>query len=161
METIFAPLFPGVDENFGVGLGGEAVATEKKGFAQLAIVVKLAVEEDGYVPGFIPNGLISAGQIDDAETAHAEGQARDARLVEEKTFTVGAAVLQSGGHGADTRLGVLVMCSEGDAANSAHATLQSPEWKKKWRPRGRCGCAGGNAERASGDRRTRPAAGEE
>ena len=132
-----------------------------KGFAQLAIVVELAVEEDSYVVGFIPDGLIAAGQIDDAEAAHAEGQARGARFVEEKTFAVGSAVSQSGGHGADTRLGVLVMCSEGDAANSAHATLQSPEGKKKWRRRGRYDGASGNEERANDDRRTRPAADEE
>src|SRR5450755_3787082 len=157
VEAIFAPLFPGMDENFGVGLSGEAMAAEKQSFAQLAIVVELTVEEDGCVVSFIPDGLIAAGQIDDAEAAHAEGQARGARIVEKKTFVVGSAVLQGGGHGADTRLGTLVMSSEGDAANAAHAILQSPERKKKWRPRERYAGAGGNEERASDGRRTRQA----
>ena len=65
-EALFAPLFPGMHEYFGVGLRGEAVAAKKEGFTQLAIVVEFAVENDRDVVGFVPDGLVAAGQINNA-----------------------------------------------------------------------------------------------
>ena len=97
-QRIFPPLFPGVNQNLRVRLRGKPMAAERKPLAQFAIVVQLAVEEDGDVLGFVPNGLVAARKIDDAQTAHAEREPRRARIACEKTFLIGAAMAHRGGH---------------------------------------------------------------
>ncbi len=76
-----------------------------QGFAQLAIVIKLAVENYGDIVGFIPDGLVAAGQVNNAEAAHAQRQAGDARFIEKKSFAIGTAMDHRGGHGPYARIG--------------------------------------------------------
>ena len=79
------------------------MAAERKPLAQFAIVIQLAVEEDGNVLGFVPNGLVAARKIDDAQTAHAEREPWRACIACEKTFLIGTAVAHHGGHHARAR----------------------------------------------------------
>src|ERR1700682_1347546 len=55
-QEVFAPLFPCMNQNLRVRLGGEAVTAERQALAQVAIVVQLAVEDDGDVLGFVLGG---------------------------------------------------------------------------------------------------------
>ena len=61
-----------MDDHFGVGVGIEAMAGLFEFLAQLGEIVNFAVEHhpDGFV--FIVDGLVAAGQVDDAEPAHAQ-----------------------------------------------------------------------------------------
>jgi hypothetical protein len=64
---------------------------------------------------------MSARKVDDAEPAHAQGETRRARVVEEEPFIVGAAMLKSGGHGADPLVGLGGAVCECGPANTTHA----------------------------------------
>src|SRR5580704_3842143 len=119
-ETLLAPFFPGMHEDFGVGLGGKAMAAEGQGFAHLAVVVQFAVKNYSDIVSFVPNGLLTAGQIDNGQAAHAQSQTGGAGFVHEEALAIGTAVRHSGGHNAHARFGVLLRCSESSAANSAH-----------------------------------------
>ena len=61
---------------------------------ELAIVVDLAVEHDPHGPVFVRHGLLTAGQVDDAQTAHAE---RDA-VAEIDAFLVRATMDHDAAH---------------------------------------------------------------
>jgi hypothetical protein len=52
-------------------LSGEKVAREREPLPNFAVIIKFAVKDYANGVGFIPNGLMSAGEIDDAEAAHA------------------------------------------------------------------------------------------
>jgi hypothetical protein len=119
-EAIFAPFFPGVYEDFSVGLRGEAVAAQLQRVAELAVVVKFTIEDYGDVAFFVPDGLMAAGQIDDAEAAHSESEAGSARFVEEEAFFIGATMEKRGGHGPNTGLRTRMILSECGAADATH-----------------------------------------
>ena len=127
-EEIFAPLFPTVNENFRVGLRCEMMPGEEEAFAQFAVVVQLAVEDDGYVGGFVPNGLVTAGNVDDAKAAHAQGEARSARVVRKEPVIVGTTMAHGRSHASHARLGFFAIGSVSESADSAHAAILSPDW---------------------------------
>src|SRR5712664_3645426 len=112
-----------MNENFRVRLRDEAVTAERQALAQVAIVVQLAVEDDRDVLGFVPGGLVTAGQINDAQPAHPQCKSWRPRITGKKAFFIRTAMLHRRGHRAHARLGIRVARSEGDAAYAAHATV--------------------------------------
>jgi len=56
------------------------VAAERQSLAQVAVVVKLAVEDDRDVLGFVPEGLAAAGEVNDAQPAHPKGESGRTRV---------------------------------------------------------------------------------
>src|ERR1700694_4671665 len=112
-----------MNQNLSVRLRGEVVTAERQALAQVAIVVQLAVEDDRDVLGFVPGGLVAAGQIDDAQPAHPQCESRRPRIAGKKSFFIRTAMFHRRGHRAHARLGISVARSESDAAYAAHATL--------------------------------------
>ena len=121
LGTLFFPFFPGVRDGFRVRLRGEGMAQSQQARPQLAVVVDFAVEDDGYVVCLIPNGLAAADKVDDAQPAHAERYAGCARLFDQVSFIVGAAVAHGCGHRAHAGFSLRGMCCRDGAANPAHA----------------------------------------
>jgi len=78
-----------MNQNLRVRLRGEAVAAKRQALAQIAIVVQLAVEDDRDVLGFVPEGLVAAGQIDNAQPAHPQCETRRARIAGKKPSSSG------------------------------------------------------------------------
>jgi hypothetical protein len=68
--------------------------------AQLEEVVDLAVGDDVHVAGLVRDRLLSRGEIDDRQAAHAEGGARQAHTA----GFVGTAVQQRLHHAGDVRI---------------------------------------------------------
>ena len=130
-ETIFAPFFPGMHEDFGVGLRGEAMAAADEAFTQLSIVIQFAVKNYRDIASFVPNGLVAAGQVDDGQAAHAQSETGYAWFVHDEALAVGTTMRHGGGHHAHTRAGVVIRSSKGRAANSAHAIFLSQEETKR------------------------------
>ncbi len=91
--------------------------------AQFAIVVELAVEDYSDVFGFVPEGLVSAGQINDAQPAHPQGESWRAPIANQKSFFIRATVAHRCGHRAHTQLRFGVARGKGDSADAAHATV--------------------------------------
>ena len=123
VERVFAPLFPGVDENFRVGLRRKAVSAEDQALAQITVTVQLTVEYHRDVFGFIPDGLVTAGQIDNAEPAHAQSEPGGTGFAQEEPFFIRAAVAHRRAHRPYSRFCIGIARSEGDSANPAHAIL--------------------------------------
>ena len=122
-QGILAPLFPCVNENFRIRLRCEAVAAKRQALSQVAIVVKLAVEDHRHVFGFVPDGLMAAGQVDDAQPAHPQCEPRRARISRKKALVIGTALAHRGGHGANARFCFPSPRSKRDAAYTAHAIV--------------------------------------
>src|SRR5258708_35143606 len=130
VKQVFAPLFPAVNKNFGIGFGLEAVSGENQTLTQFAIVVKLSVEDHRDVMGFIPDGLMPARQINDAEAAHSEGEAGDAGVLDEEAFVIGAAVKHGLRHGSDAAFGIVTGGGGGGGPNNTHTAFYFPGWEE-------------------------------
>src|ERR1017187_3807541 len=77
-----------MNNDFGVGVGVEAMAAAFELGAEFGEIVNLAVENDPCAAVFVEDGLMASGEIDDAEAAHAEASA----VGDVKSLIVGAAV---------------------------------------------------------------------
>jgi threonine dehydrogenase-like Zn-dependent dehydrogenase len=64
---------------------------------------------------------MSAGEIDDAEAAHAEREAGDAGVFDEETFVIRAAMEHRRGHGSDAAFGIVTRWGVSETADTAHA----------------------------------------
>jgi hypothetical protein len=64
---------------------------------------------------------VSPGQIDDAEAAHAEGEAGDAGVFDEEAFVVRAAMKHGLRHSPDAAFGIVAGGGIGEATDTAHA----------------------------------------
>ena len=95
---------------------------ERQALAQFTIVVQLAVEHDGDIARLIPDRLVAADQVDDAEPPNAQCQAHCSRISGEKALIVRTTMAHRGSHGPDTRFGFSRAGYERDAADAAHAT---------------------------------------
>src|SRR5581483_7629216 len=75
LNAISAVLFVEMNDDFGVGVRGKAMAAGFQVRTKLLEIVDLAVVDDpnGFI--FVEDGLVPAGQIDDAQTAHAQSNA--------------------------------------------------------------------------------------
>ncbi len=124
LDAIVAPLLKGVDDDFGIAAGAEAVAGGFELFAQISEIVNLAVKGDPDGAVFIAHGLLAKGGVDDGEAAVAEGDV----LADEVAVAIGAAVGECGGHGADggfIRDGFGVRDDAGDAAHREDSYFSS------------------------------------
>jgi hypothetical protein len=121
VEQIFAPLFPTVNEDFGIRVGRKAMTREREALTKFTIVVKFPVEDHADVVRFIPNRLVTARQVDDAEATHGESGSGAAWIVREKPVFVGTAMKHAGGHGMDESISGRGGGSIGEAADAAHA----------------------------------------
>ena len=97
VEHPFLMVFPAVRDDFGVAVGGEAMAAAFQLGLHLGVVEQLAVEDDGDAAVLVEDGLPAVGQADDAEAARGERQAGPF----EEAVLVRAAVDDGVGHGAD------------------------------------------------------------
>jgi hypothetical protein len=95
----------------------ESVAQAGEGFAQLAEIVNLAVEDDRDAPGFVPHRLRSAGEIDDGEAPHPQVHGG----LFEAAFVVRPAVAQRRQHAPQRFTGLDAGLDSNNAANAAHS----------------------------------------
>ena len=72
MDEVNAPLFVGVDDGLGVGLGFEGVAVGDELVADLGEIVGFAVVGDPDRPVLVGQGLVAGHQVDDAQPAVAQ-----------------------------------------------------------------------------------------
>ena len=112
-----------MNQNLRVRLRGEAVAAERQALAEVAIVVHLAVEDDRDVLGFVPDGLVAARHIDNAQSAHPQRESRGARISGQEALVIRPAMPHRSGHGANARFCLRRPRSKRDAADTAHATV--------------------------------------
>ena len=75
-DTLLAPFFIGMDDNFGVGVRAEFVPEAFEALAQLPEIIDFTVEDNSNIADFVENGLVAAGKIDDAEAAHPQRRGR-------------------------------------------------------------------------------------
>ena len=73
MHAVVSPLLVGVNDGLGVGASAIDVAGRLEPGAQVRVVVDLAIEGDPDGAGFVRQRLLSAGQVDNAESAVTEG----------------------------------------------------------------------------------------
>src|SRR5215470_14553927 len=97
-------------------------------FAEFAVVVQFAVEDDSYIASFIPDGLLAAREINDAEPPQAQCQAGRARIVHKKSVFVGAAMAHGRSHHAHARLRFAIVACISEPTDSAHVAILSRVW---------------------------------
>src|SRR5271157_314049 len=109
-----------MNNDFGVGVGIEAMAAAFELGAEFGKVVNFAVENDPCVAVFVEDGLMSSGEVDDAEAAHAETSA----VGDVETLVVGAAVHDLVAHMAHKCFGnvALASCAH-HSSDSTHGLL--------------------------------------
>ena len=84
----FAPGFPGMDDDFGIGMGAEGVAERLQFGHQFLKVVDFAIEHDDDRTVLVEQGLLAGGQVDDGQAPMPQA---DAGLQVQAAF-VGAAM---------------------------------------------------------------------
>ena len=75
LYAIVSVLFVQMDNGFSVAVGTVAVATRLKLPAKLGVIVDFAVEDDPDGTSFVAYWLMTAGDVNDAQAAHADGDA--------------------------------------------------------------------------------------
>src|SRR3954470_21716832 len=109
-----------MDDDLGVAGRLELVAARDEALAQLAIIVDLAVENDGVAAGLVGDGLLAAAEIDDREAPHAERAA----VIEELAVVVGAAMedgtIHRGERAADRFRRAEVVGRRDESVNATH-----------------------------------------
>src|SRR5215475_5118821 len=88
MNAVAAVLFIEMNNCFGIAIGAVTVAERLELRPQLGMVVNFAVEYNPDCPGFIADGLVTAGFIDDTEAAHSDS----GLSIDVNTLIVGAAM---------------------------------------------------------------------
>ncbi len=104
---------------------------KRQAFAQFPVVVEFPVENHRHVARFIPHGLVAGLQVDDAETPHAQRQARSARFVDEKSVIVRSAMPHRRSHRPHLRLRLGGAPGKRDSADPAHALLDLRRAKER------------------------------
>src|SRR3989454_7370969 len=125
-----------MDEDLGVGLGGEPVAGREELLAELAVVVDLSVLDDPHRRVLVGHRLVAALDVDDRQPPHAESYAVEM----DASFIVRSAVDHRPAHSLD-KLTPACGVSAGDAADSAHLVAGHP-LRRAGLPLG-VGCRGG------------------
>src|SRR5207245_1188172 len=75
LDHPLAPFLIAMDEDLGVGLGGEPVAGREELLAELAVVVDLSVLDDPHRRVLVGHRLVAALDVDDRQPRHAESYA--------------------------------------------------------------------------------------
>jgi len=105
-QAALAPFLIGVNEHFGVGMGAEAVAATFERGAQMREIVDFAVEDDAHRAVFVEHRLVAAGEINNAQPAHAQHGAGFGQ----HTPVVRATMDHFREHGTDARFGHFAAC---------------------------------------------------
>src|SRR5262249_37826942 len=90
-------LFVEVNNRFCIRIGPVSVAALLESLTQLRMVINFAIEDDPNGPIFVAEGLVSAGDVNNAEPAHPDG----GWAVGIYAFIVWAAVRHGGAHAAN------------------------------------------------------------
>ena len=72
LHAFRAHLFVEMNDDFGIGLGVEAMTALFQFGAELRKIVDFAIEDDPRAAVFVEYRLVAAGKVDDAEAAHSE-----------------------------------------------------------------------------------------
>src|SRR5258708_1563018 len=72
LNAIAAVLFVKMNDGFGIAIGAIAVAALLQFLAQFGVIVDFAVEDNPNCAVFVAERLVPAGDINDAQTAHAD-----------------------------------------------------------------------------------------
>ena len=116
-DEVLAVFLVKVDDDLGVGVGVETVAAGQKRGLEGREIEDLAVVDDPDRLVFIMDGLAPGGQVDDAQTAHPQGN----RAVGVISVLVRAPVDDDVAHGPGQGPGVLGQSRRAvDSANTAH-----------------------------------------
>src|SRR5581483_687761 len=120
--------FVEMDDDLGVGHGGKRVATGDQLFAQGAVVVDFAVEDQPHRAVLVGHGLTPARHVDDAEARVRKSRRTDV----EDLAVIRSAVRERRRHPREDfgrrRLTVELQ----DSAESAHSSQNFPNWLSKY-----------------------------
>jgi hypothetical protein len=98
------------------------VAASFQRATQLLVIVDLAVEDNGDVVGFVEDGLVTAGKVNDTEAAHSESHGGS----DEQPIFVRAAMPKRLHHPARNGFGLFGALNSNDATDSTHSALLYP-----------------------------------
>ena len=122
-HTGFAPGFPGVDDDFGIGMGAEGVAQGFELGHEFLKVGDFAVEHDDDRAILIEQRLLAGGQVDDRQPPVAQSHAR----FQMQAAFVGAAMELRFVHAMEQRAWNLARFTGiENAGNAAHGMSQVP-----------------------------------
>src|SRR5690606_791635 len=110
-------LFVEVYNHLAVAAGPEPVAAAHEACPQLTVIENLAIANDPYIPGLVPQRLLSAGRVHDAQARIGQPDA----VAKVESCCVRAAMLQQRNH--CLQLGTLHRCRRAkitDTGDSAH-----------------------------------------
>ncbi len=121
MAGAFAsPLLVGMHHYFGIGIRLEAMSQGFQSGAQFAEIINFSVEDYRKGSRLIPDRLVAARKIDDAEAAHSQGDGRG----DENSFGVRATMMHgrehAPGQGFDRRSFIFSVFGRDNAADAAH-----------------------------------------
>jgi hypothetical protein len=120
--AVGAHFFVEVDNGFGVTIRDEAVAAAFEIGTKFLEVVDLAIEDDPDGTVFIEDGLMTAGNVDNAEAGHAEA----GTILREDALIVGAAMNDGLTHPVDGGgFDSIASLAAHDACDSAHSSILS------------------------------------
>src|SRR6185369_10439411 len=123
VRTISAKLIVRVHNRFGVAVGVESVAQLLEFFAQLEIVVDLAVEDDPRAAILIVDGLLSALEVNDGQAAHRQTNG----AVHVETVFIRAAMTDSFIHPPQQLLVNRLAVVPNDSCDSTHTAYIKPQ----------------------------------
>jgi hypothetical protein len=103
-------------------MGAKRVAASFQRAAQLPEIVDLTVEDDGDVPRFVEDGLVSAGKVNDAQAAQTKRHGGS----DEQPIFVRAAMPERLHHPAGNGFGLFGALNSNDATDSTHSALLYP-----------------------------------
>ena len=73
LDTVIPVLLVSVNDGLGVAIRTKVMTTLLKLFLQFTIVIDLPIQDDEDALIFVKNRLMTASQVNDRETAHAQG----------------------------------------------------------------------------------------
>ena len=123
LDAVGAHVFVEMNDDFGVAVGLEAMALFFELGAEFEEVVNLAVENGPCAAVFVENRLMASGEVDDAESAHAETGA----VGDVESLVVGAAVDDLLAHMVHECFGDIALAScANDSSDSTHGLYYYP-----------------------------------
>src|SRR5262249_3270789 len=98
--------------------------------SHFAVVVKLPVHHNRHIVRLIPDRLVPASKINNAQPAHSKPEPGSARIIYKKTGIVRPAMAHRLGHSSHLRLRVRATRDECDATNAAHLLFDPRRFQK-------------------------------